>query len=298
VTGLSIRLFGGLEAIAGEARLELRFTSMRCRELLLLLLVERGREVGHDTLIERLWPEERQPEHARRALNTELWRLRRAIAASGLAGGIAIARSAAGIRLDPAADVEVDLHRFMDLVAIVRADGREAAASAHAIDALYTGDLLPDLYADWSLIAREAARTDFVFAMEHRLDGAMVEAAWEEAIHFARRILRIEPLLEHVHRKLIGCQLRMSDRATAIMQYRELESKLARDLGCRPMPETIALFESIHVDEAPGRPPPSPARRTIAAAGCFSPLVQKIEGAVGALLAVAADLKRLDDAKP
>ena len=113
---LAIRLFGRFDASGG-----LRFGSARCRELLALLLVKRSRECGNDYLIECLWPDERQPENARHALNTELWRLRRAIDASAFSHAARIERSSAGLKLVLAPEVSIDLHRFADLIAELRA---------------------------------------------------------------------------------------------------------------------------------------------------------------------------------
>lgn len=287
VADLAISLFGRFEA--GSS---LRFASARCRELLALLLVERSREVGHETLIECLWPNERQPDNPRRALNTELWRLRRAIATSDFAGHVKLERSSVGIRLTVGPEVAVDLHRFGDLVAQLRSPvpSRLAYDAARSIDQLYAGDLLPEFYADWALLAREAVRNDYVFAMEHRLGEAMRVNDWADAIHFARRVLRVEPLLEHVHRQLMTCQLRMGDRAAAIMQYRELERRLARELDCSPMPETSHLFQSLNDRGEVAIPDVSAGNRRR-----FTPIALRLEQAIVALSAAADALKRLDD---
>ncbi len=282
---LVISLFGRFEPGGG-----FRFASARARELLALLLVERGREIGHETLIECLWPNERQPDNPRRALNTELWRLRQAIAQSDLANYAEVERSSVGIRLILAPTVTVDLHQFGDLVAQLRSPVPSGVAydAAQAIDKLYAGDLLPEFYADWALLAREAVRNDYVFAMEHRLSEAMRLNDWAGAIHFARRVLRVEPLLEHVHRQLMTCQLRMGDRAAAILQYRELERRLARELNCSPMPETARLFQSLN-DRGEA---PSVSAGTVRR---FAPIALQLEQAVIALAAAADALKRLDE---
>lgn len=285
---LAIRLFGRFDASGG-----LRFGSARCRELLALLLVKRSRECGNDYLIECLWPDERQPENARHALNTELWRLRRAIDASAFSHAARIERSSAGLKLVLAPEVSIDLHRFADLIAELRAADASGVSSdaARHIDELYDGDLLPEFYSDWALLAREAARNDYVFAMEHRLAEMMQVGKWQEAIHFARGVLRVEPLLEHVHRHIMLCHLRMSDRAAAILQYRELERRLARELDCTPMPETVALFESL---ETGGE---APAFFAAADASLrFTSIARQLEQAVTALAAAADALKRLDRA--
>ena len=284
---LAISLFGRFELSGG-----FRFASARCRELLALLLVERDREVGHETLIECLWPNERQPDNPRRALNTELWRLRQAIAKSDFASYVEVERSSIGIRLLLAPIITVDLYRFGDLVAQLRSPVPSGVAydAARSIDQLYAGDLLPEFYADWALLAREAVRNDYVFAMEHRLSEAMRLNDWADAIHFARRVLRVEPLLEHVHRQLMTCQLQMGDRAAAILQYRELERRLVRELNCSPMQETVRLFQSLNDREAAAVPFASArtARR-------FAPIALQLEQAVIALAAAADALKRLDD---
>jgi two-component SAPR family response regulator len=203
-----------------------------------------------------------------------------------------VERSSVGIRLVVASTVVVDLHRFGDLVAQLRSPAPSTVAydAAQSIDKLYAGDLLPEFYADWALLAREAVRNDYVFAMEHRLGEAMRLKDWADAIHVARRVLRVEPLLEHVHRHLMMCQLHMGDRAAAILQYRELERRLSRELDCSPMQETVRLFQSLNDKETAAAPFVS-----VGSVRRFAPIALQLEQAIIALAAAADALKRLDE---
>ena len=82
----------------------------RQRCVLAALLVEPGRAVPADVLLERAWGD-RLPRHPREALYSYVSRLRRVLAP----GGCAVERRPGGylLRIDP---LDVDLHLFDDLV--------------------------------------------------------------------------------------------------------------------------------------------------------------------------------------
>jgi DNA-binding SARP family transcriptional activator len=54
-----------------------------------------------------------------------------------------------------------------------------------------------------------------------------------------------DPLLEEVHRQMLGFYGQLGDRSGVMRQYRQLETILADELEIEPMPETQALYQNL-----------------------------------------------------
>ena len=117
-------VLGAVEARIDGRPVDLGHARQRC--VLGVLLVEAGRPVTVDQLVDRVWGED-APQRAAGALYSYLSRLRRAVAG---AAGVEIQREPGGylLTVDPQA---VDLHRFRRLMTLapgggVRPVGRRA----------------------------------------------------------------------------------------------------------------------------------------------------------------------------
>jgi DNA-binding SARP family transcriptional activator len=146
-----------IEGDGGREAVDLGHERQRC--VLAALLVEPGRPVPVDVLLERAWGE-RLPQHPREALYGYVSRLRRTLAR----GGCAVQRRPGGylLRIDP---LDVDLHLFDDLIrraADTASDPAGAGAEAGVTDpdrrasdllgaalGLWTGDAFGGLDTPW-----------------------------------------------------------------------------------------------------------------------------------------------------
>lgn len=117
---LEFAILGPLEVRADGQPVELPGSASR--RVLAALAVGYGEWLSADRLIDEVWGE-RPPEAARKALQTHIWRLRRALAAAVPDPECVLASGPAGYRLDLTAG-QLDAVRFERLV--------EAARSAHA----------------------------------------------------------------------------------------------------------------------------------------------------------------------
>ena len=112
--------------------------------------------------------------------------------------------------------------------------------------ALYRGVLLPeDPYEDWAEARREGLRTSFltVLARLARLHEERGEFAQAVAAH--QRALVADPLDEATHAHLMRLHAQMGNAALALAQYARLQSRLERELGVSPEPETQELAVAI-----------------------------------------------------
>jgi DNA-binding SARP family transcriptional activator len=281
---IDITLFGRVEVHADGGR-SADLQTRRGAELFAFLVLEDGRSFDRGRLAEQFWghlPEAR----ARSALNTEVWRLTRALQAVGMDTDRALPRSPASIGYvgQPEHRVDVDVLRAgMAVVAVTdpaEAD-RAALAKVEAGVAAYRGDLLESVYSDWCLLWRENLRAQHTEALEFLLAAAMARQDWAAGLRHGRALLALDPLMEHVHRAVMRCHFHNGNRPLAMRQYALCEQLLREELDVEPMDETRRIQETILA--VPGRPVQSigiaPRRRSD---GTRSP-AQKVDMALANL---------------
>lgn len=127
----------------------------------------------------------------------------------------------------------------------------EAIAEYEAALALYRGDFLTeDLYADWTVVPRARLEEMYLTLLgclaAHHLD----QGRFAESISCCRQILAKDSFREDAYRQLMCCYSRMGRRNQALREFHACEELLHRELGVRPMQETVALYERIAQEEA------------------------------------------------
>jgi DNA-binding SARP family transcriptional activator/tetratricopeptide (TPR) repeat protein len=138
----------------------------------------------------------------------------------------------------------------------VVADAQEMQAHAfagdHAKALEFSSELLqgmlfddsPD-FEEWLLAAREsleALRRSAAVGESARLEGLGELSA---ALRFAAEHLRLEPLSEDAHRRIMRLHYLTGDRSTALQTFDRCERLLKTELGVEPLPETVALMREI-----------------------------------------------------
>ncbi|PUB27769.1 DNA-binding SARP family transcriptional activator [Promicromonospora sp. AC04] len=213
----------------------------RQRAVLAALLVEPGVPVSLDQLIERVWGAT-SPHSARQTLHSYISRLRSVL---GDKGGPAPIRRSGGYALDVDA-AAVDLHQFRGLVAQARrADDDGAEALWQDAMALWHGVPFADLDSDWlrSLAVtleaeRQAATLDHYDLLLRRGEHARLlpeVAAAAEAHSYDERLAG----------QLMLALYRCGRQSDALEHYRQLQVRLADELGSDPGPELRDLHQRI-----------------------------------------------------
>ncbi|MEJ2487531.1 MAG: tetratricopeptide repeat protein, partial [Anaerolineales bacterium] len=168
---------------------------------------------------------------------------------------ISISREA--VRINPAADIWVDINEIENLIK----NGKYEEALG-----IYRGDFLAGFYVrdcpdfeHWATEERENHRRT-VHEVFHRLiDIRIDEGAFKEGILLARRLIADNPLDELAQRKLIGLLSLDNQRSAAMEQYNLFKKILQNELKIEPEEETTLLFEKIRVGNIVGiiKPPES-----------------------------------------
>ena len=111
--------------------------------------------------------------------------------------------------------------------------------------ALYQGDYLEGIYADWCAVERERLRGRYLAALE-TLAGLYAERGeLQRASELYQIILAHDEYQEAAHRGLMRCYYRLGDRAAAMRQYQICVKTLREELGVTPMSETEQLYLQI-----------------------------------------------------
>ena len=240
-----MRLLGGFEVWVGERQIG-GFESQKVRALLAYLACHRRRAFSRDHLAGLLWPE-REPDSARHALRQAVYNLRSKLPEADPI----LLISNQEIGLHPQADCWVDVEAFEE--ALHR--GAERATDPQQLSAavqLYRGELLagffvkdsPD-FEDWLVAEQVRLRDTAVEALRQLVDSYRRRGEYRFGVHYARRLVAIEPLSEEAHRDLMRLCALTGQRNRALAHYEELLNLLRDELGVAPLAETRALYESI-----------------------------------------------------
>jgi DNA-binding SARP family transcriptional activator len=246
---LHIHVFGETRVSDGDRLLTARdLGGVKPRLLLEYLSVNAGQPVAKARLLEVLWPAD-APMGAVATLETYVSLLRRLLEPGVPAKSSAIRTVNGGYCLDPSR-IEVDLHRFHELVS----QSRSAAAGGCGVLArealeLVSGELLAsDTEVAWADQAREHFSHELTATVTLAAGCLLDQGDHPGAIALARRALERDPYGEEAARHLITALWRMGRRGEALREYERLRTMLVDDLGVEPAVATRDLHLAILLD--------------------------------------------------
>ncbi len=222
------------------------------RRLLALLLLERGRPMDADTLIDRYWLEE-PPRTARAALQTHISQLRRRLGADTL--------PSAGSRYRMELDGHlIDLDEFERLAALARQRAEagaleEGADAADAALRLWRGDPFPDLADDPDAQPVIAGLEELRLQLEElRAEARLAVGQVEAALPVLERIAAEHPFRERLWELLMRARTRLGRATDALDAYRQLRDALG-EIGLEPSAAVRELEERIFREDPALVPP-------------------------------------------
>ncbi|WP_083958690.1 AfsR/SARP family transcriptional regulator [Herbidospora mongoliensis] len=241
--GFRFRVLGPMQVLRDGA--ELRICASRELAILASLVLNAGRAVSVDRLIETVWTE-CAPPSARRQIAICVSRLRRILGAG------VIETSSPGYLIRPAPD-SIDWLRFQSLVARSRGEAagknrEEAVRLLREALALWRGNPFEDI---------RGLRYDVARMEESRLEAA--EACLELEIELGHHhqvipellaLVAEHPFRERVRAQLMLAQYRAGRRADALRTYQETRRYLRDQIGLEPGPALRHLHERILRDES------------------------------------------------
>jgi len=245
---MHVSLLGPLELVAADGS-TVAVASRRLRQLLVILVMNRGRIISADTISELIWGEE-QPADPLGTVHTNVSRLRRVLALP-----LEIETSPSGYRIH-CPDSHCDVARFEALVDQVRQAHTEhiPGLGAEALG-LWRGSPLGDL--DHPDIEAERQR---LTELRHEISELRTEALsrlgrHSEAIAAAESHVRENPYRERPVAALMRSLYAVGRQADALGAFADLRTRLLDDLGVDPSQELRDLELAI-LQQNVDTPPP------------------------------------------
>ena len=239
---IRFRLLGPVEALAGGEAVKL--PGGKPRALLARLLLEAGRVVPVDVLVDELWRQ--PPASAHKVVQVYVSQLRKAL------GAEAIETRTPGYFATTRAD-ESDLGRFERLAEDARGTtepGRRAELLREALS-LWRGPALAEFrdepFADAA--ARRLAELR-LYAVEERIDAELELGEHARLVPELETLVEQEPLRERPRGQLMLALYRCGRQAEALEHYRAGRAMLVEELGIEPGPALQELERAILRQEA------------------------------------------------
>ncbi|MET8461475.1 winged helix-turn-helix domain-containing protein [Micromonospora zamorensis] len=241
---MRFRILGPTQVVLADGR-EVPVGGPRLRALLALLLLDAGRVVSAERLIDGLYGEH-PPRGAANALQSQVSRLRQALPAEH----DPVEFHPAGYRLAVDPD-DVDAYRFERLATAGRralADGdwpRAAAVLREALE-LWRGPALADAVGAAGAPA-QAARLDELrlAAIEDRVEADLALGAQSALIAELRELVVAHPLRERSRGQLMRALAALGRPAEALAEFEDARHTLADQLGVDPSAELAAVHLAV-----------------------------------------------------
>jgi DNA-binding SARP family transcriptional activator len=248
-TRLAIQFLGAVQLHLDRKNLTAEIGA-KSLALLAYLAVAMPHPVARERLVGLLWADKAE-EAARYRLRHTLWDLRRHLGKDHLHADDTVCW------LD-GDTLWIDVAEFLrGCVALGIDKQRTDAATADAptlqlLADLYTGDFFDrlvvreaPLFEEWCLAERERMQLFYQTVLWRLAQAQQREGDETGCIQTLNRLIEADPLRERSYRALMAAYQRQGDRAAALRVYRQCQTRLQRELGVPPSPETEALRQQI-----------------------------------------------------
>jgi DNA-binding SARP family transcriptional activator len=241
---MDFQILGPVELWGQNGRVEIG--PLKQRTVLAAMLVDAGRPVTQELLINRVW-DDWPPVAARETLYTYVARLRRILASVPGGENASLLRRSGGYLFDVDPET-VDLHRFSRLAAEAGSSGlseeQRCELAGRALTE-FAAVPLTDLTSQWADRVREhlvRRRRDMIrlhATLKIRLGGAA------SVVDSLRAALVDEPLAEDLVGMLMSSLCFSGRRAEALELFARTRASIAAELGVEPGPELSRTHEQI-----------------------------------------------------
>ena len=230
---LQIKCLGQCE-VRWENDLPIRWRAEKTAELFAFLLLNAGRELSKEELLETLWTND-IPERSIKQLYNGIYYIRKTLKEYGISGNLISLGSNYCMKLG---DVDYDVEHFYEFE-----NGSKAysADELKNLEQLYTGDYLGCEYYEWASSERERLSRDYQSLLLKLSDELITEKSLDGAEACLLKAYSKNPYDERATERLLEVYLRSGDVRKALTHYKAYEKLLKNDLGVIPT-ERIKKF--------------------------------------------------------
>ena len=232
---------GGREVVLGSGRM---------RAILAMLLLEPGRIVAVERLVDALWSDAKgPPPTARNSIQSCVSQLRSLFAVDPT---LRLAHRRPGYLLEVEPD-RVDLHHFRSLIAEARQedDAGSAAGLLRRALALWRSGPLADVEAPGLVAVKHALAQQRLSALEDCVDLELGLGKHGELIPELTVLVAAHPLHERFHAQLMLALYRAGRAGDALRAFHDVREALNEELGTGPGHELLRVYDQVlHADPA------------------------------------------------
>ncbi|MFC5702717.1 response regulator [Cohnella faecalis] len=235
---LTVRGLGCFEASSKQAGV-VKWISKKSTELFAYLLVNRGRSVSKDRILEAVFPG--MPlKNAEIYLNTAVYQLRKALSAHGFKEIVVSAQEQYRVDLDQA---DVDFIQFAQGAEQLSEINEANEADAIELEKQFAGDLFEDRSFEWATMERERLAILYVSLAKRLADWLLAQKRYREAAQMARRMVSRNEFEEESNLLLLNILGAMGDRQELYNHYERYTKWLLQELGVQPSEEFRRIYE-------------------------------------------------------
>ena len=244
---LQIRVLGYFQVQHQQELLE--WPTQKSKALFQILLIEPGKLVPTDQLLEHLWPD-LPPKKGKNNLWVTVSQLRRVLEPNlaARARSAYILKQGEGYYFNTESDYWLDSEAFASSLIPSHSTPslNERTQALEAALTLYLGDYMEDEpYAEWAQLPRMQWRRRYKQLLTELSEIYGKNGNFEKAITLSRTILTLDKTNESTYRFLMQCHASMGNRGAALNVYHEAMQVLKDEIAVAPMPETVELAHQI-----------------------------------------------------
>ncbi len=241
---LRATLFDTLQLYTPAGRRLEKRGSPTTRSLLAYLLIHRQQPTDRRRLAFLFWPNTTE-RAARRNLRQYLHHVRQVLTPLEINGELLLT-TGSSLQINPQARIWLDVEAFQQ-----KTTPQASPAELQEAIALYTGDLLQDLYDEWPQSLRQQLSQTFLQSLARLTQFFLQTGRLDEALHYAQRWQQTDPLDENAIRHLMHILARQGNRPRALQTYQHFAELLQKELQATPLPETQSLYQAIQQGNLP-----------------------------------------------
>ena len=233
---LQIKCFGHLR-VSWEDQEPIKWRSEKTKELFAFLLLNQGRAMSKDEILNTLWPED-DPEKAIRQLYNGIYYIRKALDGYGVDKELININFNYSLKLGP---IEYDVASFYNMI---RNDCSDSLEKLMEIEALYTDDYLRGNDYPWSGFERESLARLYYQCLVKLSQKYIEKRQWEAAENILLKAYNLNPFEEAITEKLMELYYITGDKLKAIKHYKSFSVLLKNELNIKPNERLQKLYKS------------------------------------------------------
>lgn len=245
---VAARVLGPLD-LTVDGRRVLRWNSLKARTVFQYLVIQMGRPVRREVLMDLMWPDHTLGS-ARNNLNAALYSLRSTLSQHGHNGQYILYQDGCYLP-NPELSWWIDRNEF--LAAMQHAESarreRDLPRAVHVYTQavrLYRGPLFEDDGdGDWYLPEQRRLKDLYLQALERLTEMHIDRRDLARAVQYGQLALSADQCCEAVHRLLMRCYALQHQQQLVSRQYQLCCAALQDELGVAPGADTVRLFHSL-----------------------------------------------------